>query len=149
MGVELGTDAGPVTIAWNRGVPWIQVLRDPMARHLRVDAGEVGPHRIGPDGPSAWDALLDHPIRAARATWGMMTFGPSRSQDGTVVEPGYDLHFPVAVRVDFDGGAVWFVAALPCYELDKPLTLDRATVPGDEIVVTFDERTVAGLGIQP
>jgi hypothetical protein len=54
MGVQLATDAGPVT--WtNTFFPYgVEVFADPIERHLVL--GEAGPERVGPNGESRWKA---------------------------------------------------------------------------------------------
>jgi hypothetical protein len=149
MGVELATDEGPVTVIWRSfGYPCVDIFRESITNQF-VFTGREDPCRIGPDGPSTWDSYLGQPIRAARAIWETMRIGPARHWDGTVAEPAYDMELPIAVRLDFDDGAVWFVAGLPEFDLSGEPILKDTFIPGDEIMVVFDQETLEAIGLDP
>jgi hypothetical protein len=144
MGVVLGTDAGPVTITWtNAFFPYgVEVFHDRIEEHLVL--GEDGPERIGPrpGSGSVWDGCyFGTAIRGTAFHWERLTLGPSTRADGTVVEPARTVDVPVALRVDFDTGAVWFAAAMP--EFPDPR---RVFVPGDEILVVFSAEKMRDMG---
>lgn len=144
MGVQLGTDRGPVTITWtNRFHPYgVDVLHQPIQTMLVL--GDDGPERIGPDGASAWDQFLRQPIRTAVALWDVIGYAPA-VLDGKEITPAEDVPLPIALRLDFDAGPVWFVAAQP--ERDDPEGVPF--LPGDEIMVVFSEEKLRSMAIDP
>lgn len=141
MGVQLGTTAGPVTIIWtNRFYPYgVEAFRKPIEQFFM--AGDEGPLRVGPTGPSAWDQFLGHRITGAATNWGTIGFGPA-TRDGRVVEPARDVELPTAIRLDFDAGSVWFVAAISQWP-----EMDEVFIPGDEIIVVFSRETLRSMGL--
>lgn len=141
MGVQLSTDAGPVTVTWtNTFFPYgVEVFDDPIERHLVL--GEGGPERIGPDGDSRWAPFLDSPVRSARTWWDRLELGPVTLAPGEVVEPARAVDVPTALRLDFDAGPVWLVAAIP-----QPPSMDGVFIPGDEIMVVFEADKIRGMG---
>jgi hypothetical protein len=142
MGVELMLDAGPASIIWTSTFhPYgVEVFREPLATYL-VEA---------PDGPEVW-AVGDHPewqermrppISAASLFWDRLEVGPAYSaHDGERLSDAYGVDVPVALRLEFAAGPVWFVAAIP--ELPEP---DKAFVGGDEIMVVFTPAKLRRLG---
>ena len=78
--------------------------------------------------PQSWD-------------WERVTIGPSRRADGTITGPPYSVGVPVAIRLDFAGDAVWFVAGIP--QLPDPR---RVFIPGDEIMVVFSGDKMRDMG---
>jgi hypothetical protein len=52
-----------------------------------------------------------------------------------------DVDVPVGLRLDFDAGPVWFVAATP----DHP-HLEKPFVGGDEIIVFFGAERLRRIG---
>jgi hypothetical protein len=48
---------------------------------------------------------------------------------------------PIALRLDFETGAVWFVAAIPQFP-----EMQRAFIPGDEIMVVFSADKIRDMG---
>ena len=143
MGVQLGTDLGPVTVTWTSTFyPYgIEVFHEPIEHHLVL--GESGPQRIGPDvdGRSPWAPLLGTVIRGTACHWERLQIGPSRRTDGSIAAPAYSVDVPVAVRLDFAAGAVWFVAGMP--QLPDPR---RVFIPGDEIMVVFSGEKMRDMG---
>ncbi|WP_340682747.1 hypothetical protein LCL61_29335 [Amycolatopsis coloradensis] len=51
------------------------------------------------------------------------------------------MDVPLAVRLDFAAGAVWFVAAMP-----EPPEWRRVFVGGDEIMVVFSPEKMLDMG---
>ncbi|WP_410580650.1 hypothetical protein [Amycolatopsis sp. lyj-108] len=143
MGVGLGTDTGPVTITWTDTFYsyGVEVLDGRIEDHLILD--EEGPERIGPDAGSGspWDRYLRTPIRETAVHWERLELGPGRRADGSVVEPARAVDVPMAVRLDFAAGAVWFVAAMP-----EPPEWQRVFVGGDEIMVVFSAEKMRDMG---
>ncbi|MFE5567403.1 hypothetical protein ACFQ68_20630 [Amycolatopsis japonica] len=143
MGVGLSTDAGPATITWTDTFYsyGVEVLGGRIEDTLLL--GAEGPERIGPDAGSGslWDRYLRTPIRRTATHWERLELGPGRRADGTVVEPARAVDVPMAVRLDFAAGAVWFVAAIP-----EPPQLRRVFVGGDEIMVVFSPETMRDMG---
>ncbi|WP_328649101.1 hypothetical protein OHS58_18010 [Amycolatopsis sp. NBC_00348] len=103
--------------------------------------GDEGPERIGADaGPgSLWDRYLRTPIRGTAARWERLELGPSRRADGSVGSV-QAVDVPMAVRLDFAAGAVWFVAAVP-----QPPDWQRVFGGGDEIMVVFSPEKMRDL----
>jgi hypothetical protein len=143
MGVQLTTDLGPATVTWtNTFFPYgIEVFHEPITDHL--GQGEEGPERVGPDAhhTSPWAAHLGSPIRGTAFHWERLEMGPSRRPDGTVAGPGYAVDVPIALRVDFHTGTVWFVAGVP-----KSPEMHRVFIPGDEIMVVFSAEKMREMG---
>ncbi|MFI9384609.1 hypothetical protein [Kutzneria sp. NPDC052558] len=137
MGVELTSDAGPVTVTWtNTFFPYgVEVFHDPIAQHLLL--GEDGPERIGPAGDTPWSPYLGTPIVGTAFHWDRLELGPSTRADGTVVDSARSVDVPTALRLDFPAGAVWFVAAIP---------LPHTFIPGDEIMVVFSRDEMRAMG---
>jgi hypothetical protein len=50
---------------------------------------------------------------------------------------------PTALRLDFDAGAVWFVAAIP-----QPPNMHRVFLPGEEIMVVFAREKMRDMGFE-
>lgn len=143
MGVELGADHGPVTVTWtNTFYPYgVEVFHDPIDHHLML--GEDGPQRIGPyvDDSGPWAARLDSVILGATCHWERFQIGPSRWPDGSIAGPAYSVDVPIALRLDFTAGPVWFVAAIP--QLPDPR---RVFIPGDKIMVVFSPQKMHDMG---
>ena len=141
MGLELTTDSGPVTITWtNAFFPYgLEVFFDPIARHLLL--GDEGPQRVGPDRLGPWTPLVSSPIVHAITCWERLELGPSIKADGLVVSPARPVHLPTALRVDFEAGSAWFVAAIP-----QPPTMESTFIPGDEIMVVFSAEKMRSMG---
>lgn len=142
MGVQLSTDAGPVTVTWtNTFHPYgVEVFDDQIERHLVL--GETGPQRIGPDPDSRWADYLDSPVKRAMTWWDRLELGPATLlSTGEIVEPARAVDLPTAVRLDFEAGPVWFVAAIP----QAPSMVD-VFIPGDEIMVVFTTDKIREMG---
>jgi hypothetical protein len=143
MGVQLGTDRGPVTVTWTSTFyPYgVEVFHEPIEQHLVL--GEDGPQRVGPngDGARAWDLCLGSLIRGTACHWERLEIGPSRRSDGSVAGPAYSVALPVALRLDFAAAAVWFVAGIP-----QLPDIRRVFIPGDEIMVVFSPEKMYDMG---
>jgi hypothetical protein len=83
MGVQLSTDADPVTVTWtNTFHPYgVEVCDDPIERHLVLN--EAGPQRNGPDGASRWTPFPGHAGAACNDV-----VGPTRARPRDAVERG-------------------------------------------------------------
>jgi hypothetical protein len=143
MGVQLTTDSGPVTVTWtNTFHPYgVEVFTEPIERHLALAEG--GPERIGPDDLARWEHYLGTPIESTAIMWDRLELGPSRLSDGTIVESARAVDVPTSLRLDFDAGSVWFVAAIP-----QPPDMESAFVLGDEIMIVFSPDKMRDLGFE-
>ncbi|GAA2564620.1 hypothetical protein GCM10010435_41290 [Winogradskya consettensis] len=143
MGVELGTDRGPVTVTWtDTFYPYgVEVLDEPIG--YRPASGDEGPERVGPDGEGvrAWSSCLGSPVRGAECWWERFRIGPGRRADDSVAGAAYSIDVPVAVRLDFPAAAVWFVAGMP--QLSDSST---SFIPADEIMAVFSPDKMRSLG---
>ncbi len=142
MGVQLSTDAGPVTVTWTNAFhPYgVEVFDVSIGHHLVL--GEGGPERIGPDDDSRWASFLDKPVLKAMTWWDRLEPGPATwLSKGEVVEPARAVDVPTAIRLDFDAGPVWFVAAMP----EAP-SMEDVFITGDEIVVVFAAEKIREMG---
>src|SRR5690606_23404973 len=138
MGVDLGTDHGPVAVLWTSTFyPYgVEVFESPVAQHLEL--GELGPETWPTSEHPEWESRAGQGVRAADVFWERFTPGSSAGLHG--VEPGPDgsIEVPVALRLDLDAGPVWFVAGTP--QERGPILL------GDEIVVVFSGQTMQAFG---
>jgi hypothetical protein len=141
MGVQLSTDAGPVTVTWTSTFyPYgVEVFAEPIERHLVL--GEDGPERIGPDGISRWTGILDTPVLRTTTSWERIELGPATLASGEVVEPARVVEIPTALRLDFSAGPVWFAAASPQYP-----SMERVFTAGDEIMIVFSAAKMRDMG---
>lgn len=143
MGVQLGTDQGPVTVTWTATFfPYgVEVFHDPISEHLVLS--EDGPQRVGPDPghPGPWAPHLGSTIRGGIFHWEREEVGPSRRADGTIVGAAYTEDIPTALRLDLATGAVWFVAATPHFP-----QMQQVSIPGDEIMVVFSADKMRDMG---
>jgi hypothetical protein len=143
MGVQLDTDQGPVTVTWTGTFyPYgVEVFHEPITDHLVLDEG--GPQRVGPDTghPGVWAPYLGASIRGGAFHWERLEIGPGRRSDGTVVSPAYTVDVPIALRLDFPAGAMWFVAGMPQFPDSQ-----RFFIPGDEILVVFSADRMCNMG---
>jgi hypothetical protein len=124
-GVQLGTDRGTALITWTATFyPYgVEVLP---GHTLSADDYT----RAGPSDAAHWAGRLGSPIRDVSCLWDHMTFASGSSVD-----------VPLALRLDFDAGPVWFVAAIA---QDPPRP--RFFLPGDEIVVAFSPDVLRAMG---
>ncbi|TDW81048.1 hypothetical protein [Kribbella sp. VKM Ac-2566] len=141
MGVQLSTDAGPVTVTWTSTfyAYGVEVFAEPIERHLVL--GEDGPERIGPDGISRWTGILDTPVLRTTTSWERIELGPATLASGEVVEPARVVEIPTALRLDFSAGPVWFAPASPQYP-----SMERAFTAGDEIMIVFSAAKMRDMG---
>ena len=141
MGLELITDGGPVTVTWTKTFyPYgVEVFFHPIARYLLL--GDEGPQRVGPDRLGPWAPLLCSPIVDAVTCWDRLDFGSQTQADGLVVSPARSVDLPTALRVDFEAGSAWFVAAVP-----QPPAMESVFIPGDEIMAVFSADKMRSLG---
>jgi hypothetical protein len=143
MGVQLSTDEGPATITWTGTFyPYgVEVFHEPITDHLVL--GEGGPQRVGPDAgvPGVWAPYLGSSIHGGAFHWERLEIGPAQRADGTIVSPAYTVDVPIAIRLDFLTGAVWFVAAMPQFP-----EMRRVFIPGDEIMVVFSPDKMRDMG---
>lgn len=142
MGVQLTTQAGPRTVTWtNRFFPYgVEVFRDPIERHLVL--GGEGAERVGPTGLSRWSDLVGVPIREVAVSWDRLEVGPSVDvSTGEVVGEASSVEVPTALRLDFEGSFVWFVAGQPMFP-----SLVEVFIPSDEIMVVFSGEKMRSMG---
>ncbi|QHT54730.1 hypothetical protein GXP71_00515 [Cellulomonas sp. H30R-01] len=130
MGVGLTTSTGPVSVLWtNTFYPHgVEVFPDPMTSFLRQD--EYGPENWSVTDHPEWRARTGQPITAATTHWEQIELGPGRNGYGRIVEPARTVSVPVALRLDFAAGPVWFIAGIPQQD-------DTPAIPDDEIVIAF------------
>jgi hypothetical protein len=145
MGVGLDTDRGPMSIACTNSFHayGVELFEDRVPARLVL--GEGGPRRVGPDGAMHHAIPLDVPITDVHITWWTDHVGPFRLADGTVVSEASSVDVPVALRLDFEPGPVWFVAGIP-----QAPAYESVFIGGDEIMVvlTAARALQLGLGIQ-
>lgn len=144
MGVQLTTDVGPVTVTWtNTFHPYgVEEFHEPIELHLVL--GDDGPPNASDQ--TAKDAgcpFLATRIRSTAIAWERLEIGSARLADGTIFEPAKSVDVPTALRLDFDAGAVWFVAAIP-----QPPNMNRVFLPGDEIMVVFAREKMRDIGFE-
>jgi hypothetical protein len=143
MGVEFIFDVGPATVTWTSTfTPYgVEVFHSPIEEHLVL--GEGGPERLRPHARpgSVWHRYLGAAIRWTAFHWERLELGPSRRADGTVVGLARSVDVPTALRIDFDAGAVWLVAAIPQFP-----DMQRVFIPGDEIMVVFTHEKMRDIG---
>lgn len=139
MGVGLSTSAGPVSVTWTSTFhPYgVEVLTAPMTDFVvHHDRGpEVWPVTHHPE----WTERAGQPITAVETFWDSLQLGPARYADGRLAEPPRTVDVPVALRLDFEAGPVWFVAGIPAED-------GTLFVGGDEIVVAFTSEAMLRLG---
>ncbi|HWG98518.1 MAG TPA: hypothetical protein VNV66_04150 [Pilimelia sp.] len=143
MGIQLGTDLGPVTVTWtDTFFPYgVEVFHEPIRHHLALE--ECGPQRVGPelDGGSPWAPLLGSVIRGTACHWERFEV-PSGRADASIA-PVRTVDVPVALRLDFAAGVVWFVAGIP-----QLPDLRRVFIPGDAIMVVFCREKMRDMGFE-
>jgi hypothetical protein len=142
MGVELVTDAGPVTITWtDTFFPYgIEVFDEPISEHLTL--GPDGPEGWGVDLHDQWRERTHRTISNASTFWESISVGPGRrNSDGAIVSAAADYDVPVALRLDLGDAPIWFVAGQPGW----PDT-ERVFIAGDEIMVVFSAERMRAIG---
>jgi hypothetical protein len=93
------------------------------------------------DHPS-WLSRVGTPVLGAHTFWEQLEIGPAYSnRDGVRVADPYTVNVPVALRLDFQAGPVWMVAAIPDLS-----TTSKAFVCGDEIMVIFSAERMHKMG---
>jgi hypothetical protein len=126
-GLELVTDQGTTCVLWTStfGDVGIEAFHEPITTHFVT----------GPPSVEAW-AVVNHPlweVRRDSVIRGMATW----------YEPGHRGSCPVAMRLDFDAGPIWFVAAQPAWPDPEA---DWMFVGGDEVVVVFSSQRMRRMG---
>lgn len=152
VGVDLGTDDGPKCIAWtDRFYAWgVELFSGPTFDPARVwspDGPQIA-HEFtinrtsdfGALGP--WSVALDSPVRGTAVHWERIELCSSRRWLRRRRRETIDI--PTAIRLDFEAGPVWFVAAQLLG--DRPGDeLAKAFVGGDEILVVFTPEVMRAL----
>ncbi len=142
MGVQLGTDQGPVTVIWTAAFfPYgVEVFLGSIDEQF---VGEGGPHRVGPDinVESPWAKRIGSLITGTALHWTHVGVGPAVRSDGQVVGPAYNAEVPTVLRLDLAAGPVWFVAAMP-----QGPEMQDVFIMGDEIMVVFSAEKMRTLG---
>jgi hypothetical protein len=141
MGLELTTSRGPVSIIWtSRFFPYgVEVFDSPISQHLLL--GPEGPESWSASDHRLWEARRGQPVTEVSFFWEHIEVGPARTSDGEVVSEAADYDVPVALRLDFSTGPVWFVAGIPQYP-----DVEVVFVPGDEIIVVFSPERMRRIG---
>ncbi|SEE21297.1 hypothetical protein [Jiangella alba] len=139
MGVELTTDAGPVSVVCtNTFHPYgVEIFDEPLSK--LVVRGDDGPGNWTVTDHPAWRSRTDQPILAAGTFWERLGFGPGRYSDGSIATPARTVEVPVALRLDFAAGPLWFVAG-------NPSETGEVFIPGDEIMVVFTPEEMLRIG---
>jgi hypothetical protein len=132
MGVEFGTDRGPVSLVgtntfWPYG---IEAIAKPMSALLN-DGGE----RRDVTGAARWEGLLPSPIRSAAPHWEQLTLG------GPWPKKRSRIDLPVGMRLEFEAGPVWVVVGIP-----QAPDMREVFMPGDEMLVIFTPERVREIG---
>lgn len=144
MGVELQSTDGPWCVLWT-GTFYafgVEVFHEPITNHFVQD----------PEGPK-WLSVEDHPfwrtrvgsfVRGAATYWEEYELGPETpiGDNRRVPEPETEIRsVPIALRLDFESGPVWMVAAIG----DEPEP-GKAFVGGDQIMVVFSAERMRSIG---
>jgi hypothetical protein len=136
MGVELTTDGGVVSLTSTDTffAYGVEMSRGPL------DLSQDGTRGWSAGDHAEWRARRD-PVRGVATRWERVELGPGRTSDGTVATPGRAYDVPHAVRLDFEAGPVWFVAAMPEPDGSRP-----PFVGGDEVMVVFGAERMREMG---
>jgi hypothetical protein len=114
-------------------------------QELRSADATLGDHGVGGaqigDRLGSWTPLVNSPIVDAITSWDRLEIGPSIRADGLVVAPARSVRLPTALRVDFEAGSAWFVAAIP-----QLPAMESVFIPGDEIMVVFSAERMRSMG---
>jgi hypothetical protein len=106
-----------------------------------VVGGDGGPDSWAVETHPHWQSRLGSPVREASVEWLRWEVGPGCRGDGVRVSEPESHDVPVGLRLDFDAGPVWLIAAIP----DGP-HLEKPFVGGDEILVVFDAVLLRRIG---
>ena len=139
MGVELETSAGPVSVLWTDTFhPYgVEVFSEPITNFLVLS--DEGPERWMVTGSPEWRSRIGHPILAVDTYWERLELGSARYSTGRMAAPAETVELPVALRLDFAAGPVWFVVGIPTDD-------GGVFVPGDEIMVVFTSEAMLRVG---
>jgi hypothetical protein len=142
MGVQLGTDQGPVTVIWTAAffAYGVEVFLGPISEQFITDGG---PHRVGPDinVESPWRNRIGSLVSGTAVHWTHVEVGPAVRSDGEIVGSAYAVDVPTVLRLDLTVGPVWFVAAMP-----QGPSMQDVVVMADEIMVVFSAEKMRSLG---
>jgi hypothetical protein len=141
MGVEFLTDRGPVTVTWDDTFYPYGAELWPRTFSEHGVAADDGPDRWAVETHPHWQSRRRSPVRAASVEWVTWEVGPGYRDDGLRVSDPMNYDVPVGLRIDFDAGPVWLIAATP----DSP-QLEKPFVGGDEILVVFDAERLRRIG---
>jgi hypothetical protein len=138
MGVQIETSSGPVSLLWTNTFYdyGIEVFNEPITTFFVLS--DEGPERWTVTNHPEWKLRTGHQVLAVDAHWERHEIGPARTSDGRIVEPARTVEIPLAIRLDFAAGPVWFVAGIP-KEGDVFLG-------GDEVMVVFTSGAMLRLG---
>ncbi len=115
----------------------VEVFSEPITNFLVLS--DEGPERWTVTGSPEWRSRIGHPILAADTHWERLDFGSARDSTGRIVAPAETFELPVALRLDFAVGPVWFVVGIPTDD-------GGVFIPGDEIMVVFTSEAMLRLG---
>jgi hypothetical protein len=139
MGVELETDRGPWSVLWTNTFDsyGVEVFSSSMSEVL--SPGPEGPEGWSATDHAQWSPRLNSPIRGIWFAWDTRIYTPMKEVWNKSLkkyerfnEASYSRTSPVAMRLDFEGGPVWIVAATV-----EPGKAETAFVGGDELMVVF------------
>ncbi|MBF0688134.1 MAG: hypothetical protein IR158_10295 [Cellulomonas sp.] len=141
LGVDLTTSSGPVAVTWTNTFDTygVEVFPEPMTRFLVSGDDDAGPERWAVTPHPEWTTRAGQPVSAVDTFWDRWEYGPARYSDGRIAEPARTVEVPVAIRLEFASGPVWFVAGMPVED-------GKTFVGGDEIMVVFTSETMLRLG---
>lgn len=149
MGLELATDRGPVSVLWANTFDayGVEPFESPMTEQLL----------FGPEGPEGWTVTdhpvwqerVDSPVQGVSVAWESRTYTPLKEVWNREAkkyehfpEASYSREAPVALRLDWETGPLWIVAALV-----QDATVDRAFLGGDELIVVLSADVMDRLGL--
>lgn len=131
MGVSLSTDAGPVSVLWTDTLFPYGVEAFDREITTFFAAGAEGPVSWPVTDHPEWSSRVGQSVLAAETLWTRLR-GEGFGRRARVV-------LPVAIRLDFSAGPVWFVAGIPTDD-------GGVSVPGDEIMVVLTSEAMVRLG---
>ncbi|SDS12754.1 hypothetical protein [Jiangella sp. DSM 45060] len=115
----------------------VEIFDEPMSK--LVVRGDDGPRSLRVTDHPAWRSRADQPVLAAGAFWERLELGPARYADGSIAGPARAVEVPVALRLDFAAGPLWFVGG-------NPSERGEVFIPGDEIMVVFTPEVMLRIG---